>query len=142
MHGLQILLDGLQSSHNVAEISKRYCMRIFGELFGNDSAARLKDVVQINFKLVEISSEKVIDLLLGGAQVQFHILQAGFHVARKLLDAVLHVLVRHKRADHAEPVICIECTSPYRRNKLLSFFSLSRVPIVERTIYLRQIYIL
>lgn len=78
-------------------------MGVLRELFGHDSATCLEDVVQINLQLVEISLEDVIDLLLRAAQIQLDVFQANFHVVGKLLGPVLHVLVRHKGADHAEP---------------------------------------
>lgn len=83
-------------------------MGVFSELFSDNSTAGLEDVVQINFQLVEISLEDIIDLLLRRAQVQLHVFQAGFDIIGQLLGALLHVLVRYKRANHAEPV------KPYR----------------------------
>ena len=83
-------------------------MGVFSELFSDDSTAGLKDVVQINFQLVEISLEKVIDRLLCVAQIQFHVFQADFHIVRKLLGSILHVLVCYKGANHAKPESYIE----------------------------------
>lgn len=105
IHELQILPDRLQAGDYVIKIRQGDGVRIFRQLLGDDLAACLEDIVERDLQLFAIDLQQILDLLFRGAQVQLHVLQAGLRVVRKLLGALLHVLVGDEGAHHAETTI-------------------------------------
>lgn len=80
-------------------------MRVFRQLLGDDFAAGLQNIVERNFQLLGVGLEQIVDLLLRGSQVELDVLQASLGFTRKLFGSLLHVLVRHEGAHHAESAV-------------------------------------
>lgn len=74
IHQSQILPDRFQTGNDVVEIRQRDGVRVFGQLFGDNFAAGLQNIVERNFQLLGIGLEQIVDLLFRGSQVELDVL--------------------------------------------------------------------